>query len=97
MSMAPVCIEVCLSTEDEWEEVDSSESGSSDEMAGDIDMEEDAAKHNNNFVSCLTLLRSVESQHTQWLLGVGGGECLLQAWIYQNVFHVTIRPLLKCA
>ncbi|XP_076470018.1 HEAT repeat-containing protein 3-like [Babylonia areolata] len=48
-----VCLELvtnmCCSPEEEWEEVDSSESGSSDEMAGDADMDQDMAADNNNF------------------------------------------------
>ena len=42
---------VSMATEEEWEEVDSSESGSSDEMTSAMDMEEDTATDNNNFVS----------------------------------------------
>lgn len=42
-------------TEEEWEEVDSSESGSSDEMAGVVEMEQDSVADNNNFVSIVFL------------------------------------------
>ena len=48
-------------TEEEWEEVDSSESGSSDEMTSAMDMEQDVATDNNNFVSILTHAGSVDS------------------------------------
>ncbi|KAK7114740.1 HEAT repeat-containing protein 3-like [Littorina saxatilis] len=48
-----ICLElatnICCSPEEEWEEVDSSESGSSDEMAGVVDMEQDSVVDNNNF------------------------------------------------
>lgn len=48
-------------TEEEWEEVDSSESGSSDEITSAMDMEQDVATDNNNFVSILTHAGSVDS------------------------------------
>ncbi|KAL8560896.1 hypothetical protein ACOMHN_059080 [Nucella lapillus] len=48
-----MCLELitnmCCSPEEEWEEVDSSESGSSDEMVGDVDMDQEVTADNNNF------------------------------------------------
>lgn len=52
---------VSIATEEEWEEVDSSESGSSDEMTSAMDMEQDVATDNNNFVSILAHAGSVDS------------------------------------
>ena len=40
-----------MATDEEWEEVDSSESGSCDELTSAMDMEQDVATDNNNFVS----------------------------------------------